>query len=1077
MLAPPPLTTTAQDVSPIPFPRAAVSDLVDVPGNPDATAPGGVAGSIAWQLVELPGVDAAACTAATDWASASTVLTGITPVEVTTSAGQTTIGPETLAGWGCYSWAETLTGGGFVAPSSVGAGAPNEFFYVQPYTPTLTTTMGVTVSGGVASATDTVVVSGTDLGSGGGAPSSAALTWTLYGPLPLVSGSCAGYSDSDWESAASQSGSTTVTEGTNAGIGSVSNLSPGQCYAYGESMAATTDTLAASSTPSSGSAPNLEYAQVPIEPSLSTTAGAPPAAPRDTVTDSVTVTGTGGGSGTLTWALVGPVAPVDSACTSVTWPAPPTTGPDTGSLPIVGDQSDLTVPASTPPALSGPGCYSWVDTLTGDTFPGTQTLSAGSTNEFFLVQALQPTLSTTMNLHIMGGVASASDSIVVAGTDFGAANGAPASASLSWTLLGPVAPVDNGCSTVDWTGATVADTGTIDVTGDGTYTAVPTSANGTDLTPNQCYGFTETLPATTDTDAVTSLASADNEYVEVAPTPVITSQTSAASTNPLTSVSDSVTISGTDGEAGTLTWSLIGPVAPAGDGTCDGADWSAAPATPVGTGTEPISGDGTLTTGPVTVDQVGCYSWVDALSGNYPAPHTGEAGSANEVVQVVPYQPELATTAVMASGAGGTKSVVDDVTLAGSGLGSAPGAPTSAVLSWALFGPVAPVNGSCTSVTWPSNPPVAPSAGTITVTGDGSYVTPSVALTAVGCYSFAESLPATNDAGNTSPNNFSDPVLSLPGVAGETVLLVDPPVVGTTTSASSVYPNTHVSDSVVLNGSSSQPGGVAWSLIGPVPAAANGSCTGLDWAGAPTVPSGSGVVATSGDGPVTTGPVTVTAVGCYSWVDAVTGPSFLGQTVSAAGSTNEVVRVQAFAPTITTAATFGTKTLTDDVTIAGSGIGGDGAPNATLTWTLFGPAVALSGTCSSVDWNAASVKATGTVTITGDGTYATPAVPLAAAGCYTFSDTLAGSALSSSATSDPGQPAETLFVSAASLNSTVSPSSGGSGGVLAFTGAGLIPPVLFGLVLIGGGTLLVIGFRRRRWAVRTVPVKVKEPPK
>jgi hypothetical protein len=203
----------------------------------------------------------------------------------------------------------------------------------------------------------------------------------------------------------------------------------------------------------------------------------------------------------------------------------------------------------------------------------------------------------------------------------------------------------------------------------------------------------------------------------------------------------------------------------------------------------------------------------------------------------------------------------------------------------------------------------------------------------------------------------------------------------------------------------------------------------------------------------------------------------LGQTVSAPGSANEVVRVQPFAPTITTAASFGTETLTDDVTISGSGIGPDRASDVALTWTLFGPAVALGGTCSSVNWNAAAVKATGTVTITGDGTFATPSVPLAAAGCYTFGDTLAGSALSSSATSDPGLPAETIFISAASLNSTVSNSSGGSGGVLAFTGAGLIPPVLFGLVLIGGGTILVIGVRRRRWAVRSVPVRVKESPK
>ncbi len=682
--------------------------------------------------------------------------------------------------------------------------------------------------------------------------------------------------------------------------------------------------------------------------------------------------------------------------------------------------------------MSGAGCYSWVDTLAGSTFPtppGGVIHPAGTSGEVFQVQPLAPTLTTTIHPLVSGGVATATDTIVVAGTNLGSGGGAPASAALTWQLLGPVAPISSSCTAVDWTavGVPVADTGTITATGNNTYTATPTSAAGTNLTPGQCYGFTETLAATTDSSQVTSPASASNEFVQVPPVPVIASQTSIAQLFPHGPVSDSVTITGTNGVSGTLTWSLVGPVAPI-SGSCTGVNWTGATALPGHSGTTPITGDGTVTTGPVNVNIVGCYSWVDTLSGNYPTPTTGGAGSTNEVLLVAPHQPTLTTGAAMSSGAGGTKSVVDTITVADSGIGSAygTGAPASAALTWSLLGPVTPVSGSCATVDWTAAGVPVKDTGTITVTGDAAYrSTPPTALTVVGCYSYTGSLAATTD---------SLVATSAAGIPAETVQLFDPPVVATTTSATLVFPNTSLSDSVVLTQASGQAGTLAWSLVGPV-APVNGSCAAVTWTNAPTVPSGSGTVATTGDGTVTTGPVTITTVGCYSWVDTVTGPAFLGQTLLPAGTTNEVVHVQPFQPTLTTNATVttaanGTQSIVDNITITGSGIGvgSGGAPNSVLTWTLYGPVAAIGGSCAAVNWTGVPVAATGTIAVTGDGKYTTPATTLTASGCYSFGEQLAGSALADPVTSPAGIAAETALV-------TIPPPAGTSGTTTSQTGS------------------------------------------
>ena len=242
--------------------------------------------------------------------------------------------------------------------------------------------------------------------------------------------------------------------------------------------------------------------------------------------------------------------------------------------------------------------------------------------------------------------------------------------------------------------------------------------------------------------------------------PTLISQTSLPTSHPNVDLTDAVTISGTGGQPGTLSWTLVGPVTPIA-GSCATVNWASAPT--FDSGTTPVAGDGTVTTGPVTPTAAGCYSWTDSLSsttaGAFPSPVTAIAGATNEVNLVSLYQPAI-VTASTATASNGASSFADGVTVSGSGIGLNPGSPASAELTWTLVGPVAAINGKCTTVNWSGVKQQA--TGTITVTGDGAYTTPATTISDPGCYTFFESLAATTD---------SAAAVTFPGDPAETVQL------------------------------------------------------------------------------------------------------------------------------------------------------------------------------------------------------------------------------------------------------------------------------------------------------------------
>jgi hypothetical protein len=245
----------------------------------------------------------------------------------------------------------------------------------------------------------------------------------------------------------------------------------------------------------------------------------------------------------------------------------------------------------------------------------------------------------------------------------------------------------------------------------------------------------------------------------VAPTtPIVTTSTSDTDVPPHTAITDSVTVVGTGGNAGSLAWRLVGPIAPVG-GSCASIDWTGAAT--VDSGTVAMAGDATVTTGPVVVDDAGCYSWGDALTpvtaGAFPTPTAIAPGTTNEVTRLSLRTPTITTKAASASG-GASLIVHDVITLGNTGLGITPASPTQATLTWALHGPSASISGSCARVAWASSPITA--QGSLTVTEDGDIQTPDTTIQRAGCYSYSESLAATADSVAVSTD---------PGVAAETM--------------------------------------------------------------------------------------------------------------------------------------------------------------------------------------------------------------------------------------------------------------------------------------------------------------------
>jgi hypothetical protein len=506
--------------------------------------------------------------------------------------------------------------------------------------------------------------------------------------------------------------------------------------------------------------------------------------------------------------------------------------------------------------------------------------------------------------------------------------------------------------------------------------------------------------------------------------------------------SDNVTITGTDGLDGTLTWTLYGPVGAGASGTCSTATWAGAPV--FDTGTVPITGDGVVLTTPTTPTANGCYSYGDVLSSpSYTASATSAVGQAAETF-AWPVTPTI-STAINADG------YSDDITIRGTnGFGG--------TLTWSLLGPVnAGPGGTCGDADYSGAPTNA--AGTVTVVGDVTVtVTPPADPTAPGCYTYEVTL--------TGPN-IGQPVTSPRGEPAEILTRASSPSIRT-----EIDPD-GFSDDIIVSDTSGFAGDAAWILSGPVTAGPSGTCSDAVWAGAPVFTAGTTPI--PGDGTSTVTPTTPGSEGCYSYGVVLSGPNYTADAVSAVGLVSETFAMPP-APTTTTTtttttvpptttdpcATTTTTTTTTSRTTPESSTPESSTPESSTPESVTGQA---STTTSSTTTSSPSTTTSSTTTSSPSTSIAAPAFA-----------SPAGFSRAPAQVPDPCPPTTTSTTTTVAPTTVAPPtpavtagggaaagSGGSSGGALPVTGPQPVGPLaVTAILLVLAGAVLVLAARPRR---------------
>ncbi len=267
------------------------------------------------------------------------------------------------------------------------------------------------------------------------------------------------------------------------------------------------------------------------------------------------------------------------------------------SLPIAADGTYATPSVR----VTEVGYYTWVEDLPGDEATVPLTTRCGLVAETTRVVPFTPTIRTTVSRQRAQVGDEARDLVEVSGVQ-----GTPL--VVEWTLRGPRAPRDGSCGDLDWSGAPIADRGSLVVPGDGRY-ATPDSLLGS----AGCHTYEVRIPATSLSDEAASPPGLASETTLVTRrVPTVTTLVSAQRSLVGDRLRDEVRLRGLrSADRVVVRWWLLGPVAPDGSGTCRDLDWAGAPVADQGTVT--ARGNGTRRTRGTTVSTAGCYTYRERL--------------------------------------------------------------------------------------------------------------------------------------------------------------------------------------------------------------------------------------------------------------------------------------------------------------------------------------------------------------------------------------------------------------------------------------------------------------------------------
>ncbi|MEG9226447.1 hypothetical protein [Aeromicrobium sp. Sec7.5] len=594
------------------------------------------------------------------------------------------------------------------------------------------------------------------------------------------------------------------------------------------------------------------------------------------------------------------------------------------------------------------------------------------------------------------------------------------SRAIDLAISGPVVFEATGTSTITITSTGAPQTLNLRSTGNGEFTVTASTtvpSNDVHSHPAESPGH-QMITTRVGDEPLTGSTGAELAVLEYRPS-AVTNTSVVTVAEPGAEVHDRITITGAR-PSSTVTGrsTLYGPLAEKPTESAEAPEGTPVVGTAEYEVTVDEAGSATVETPALTLPAAGYFVWQEEIDGepdDAPSPRNlgfrGRYGVGTETSLVAP--PPDVVTEVSRQEVMVGQPISDTVTVVGTvydhdGLG-----PTSTVLTGRVHGPVAPVDGRCGDVSW-SAAPIAHEFGPITVSegqqqlvGVGEFVPREG-----GCYSYGESLVATNSQG--------EEIYRVDHAAGriEQTTVARTPEAVTQISSVVVAPGGSFHDTVDISGTAGATGTFEATLWGPVaPDPELGCWLGTErWseliAANEAKELSTQAMAFTGDGAVVTSPVTVTELGCYTWSEIFAFDDAPGtELYSPPGLETEtgLVAEPAIATVAQASTTYLGGELSDVITVSGT----QDMPGTITGDVLTAPPV--DGACTAVDWGQATktgqIEPIPTVT---DGVHTSSATVIdgGQALCATFvvawtpvHDKLIGAA----AVDEAGLPAETIL--------------------------------------------------------------------